>query len=162
MSDPFATLGVEPAFDLDDAQLHQQFLRGVARAHPDRHLDPVDQALAAEATSHLNQAYRVLSDPELRAKALLNLWDSAGEGKDVALPPNLLMEMMEVRETMEQAIAAHDDAALNRLRQWASEARAEHLRQIADAFQTRDVARVRLELHGLRYIERMLEQMPLA
>ena len=67
---------------------------------------------------------------------------------------------MEVREEMETAIAARDATTLDRLRQWAADQRAAYLDQIGAAFAADDLPAVRLRLNALRYIERMIEQMP--
>ncbi len=158
--DPFETLGVEPRFDLDETDLHQRFIRATAAAHPDRYLDPLEQADAADRASQINHAYRVLSDPESRANALLATLGGPAKEDDPSLPPDLLMDMMEVREEMEAAIEANDSADLERLRKWAEGRRAEHLDRIAAHFGANDLAQVRLELNAMRYIERMLEQMP--
>ena len=132
--------------------------------HPDRFPDPIEQAEAVEQMSLITDAYRVLSDPEARARALLEL-STQDEGADRdALPPDLLMEVMEVREEMESAIESGNANELQRLRTWAGERREEHLQKLA-ALLDRDIdttiaGKARLELNALRYIQRMLEQMP--
>ncbi|MFN3167417.1 MAG: Fe-S protein assembly co-chaperone HscB [Phycisphaeraceae bacterium] len=163
-TDPFATLGVDRRFDLDTESLRQTFLAASARAHPDQFVDPIDQADAVDRMSRLTDAFRVLSDPESRARALLGLSGLEAECDRDKLPPDLLMEVMEVREEMESAIVSGDAAELDRLRTWANERRAEHLNQLKTLFATNldaDAAsRVRLELNALRYMQRMLDQMP--
>jgi len=163
-TDPFDTLGVDRRFDLDAQALRQTFLAVSAETHPDKFVDPIEQADAVERMSRLTDAFRVLSDPESRARALLRLSGLEAEGDKDKLPPDLLMEVMEVREALESAIESDDTAELNRLRAWATERREQHLGQLAGLFASpldADAAsRVRLELNALRYMQRMLEQMP--
>ncbi|MEZ6190513.1 MAG: iron-sulfur cluster co-chaperone HscB C-terminal domain-containing protein [Phycisphaerales bacterium] len=83
------------------------------------------------------------------------------------MPPDLLMDMMETRERMEDAIAENNLSELDKLRAWANEQRDTHLKKIASLFAKHqeslapDTAKsIRLELNTLRYIQRMLDQMP--
>ncbi len=172
MPDPFKTLGLPPRFDLDQADLHARFIQASSTHHPDRHTDPVAQAEAAERSAEINQAYAVLSDPERRADALLTLLGGPAKDQDKSLPPDLLMDMMEVRENLEEAVAANNAMELEKLRGWANDQREAHLSKVADLFDNASTSppdallpgavakAIRLELNTLRYIERMLEQMP--
>ncbi|MFI4860442.1 MAG: Fe-S protein assembly co-chaperone HscB [Phycisphaerales bacterium JB063] len=167
MDDPFDLLQIEPGFEIDEAALQSRFLAQSAQCHPDRFADPLEQADAADRMSRVTQAYRVLRDPESRARALLALRGGSAEpGTDAgqALPPDLLMEVMEVREAMEEAIASQDSAALAKLRAWAQGEQSQRLENIAMLFgqpaSDKNTAAIRLELNALRYMVRMLEQMP--
>ncbi len=167
MQDPFALLGIEPMFNLDRQDLEARFLAASARCHPDRFTDPLDQADAAERMSQLTQAHRVLRDDERRARALLALRQDGADrstDEDQALPPDLLMEMMEVREAMDDAVSLGDQPAVEKHRAWAQEKRTGYLAAIGKLFDQEpgdaNAAAIQLQLNGLRYIERMLEQMP--
>jgi len=162
--DPFELLGVNRRFALDDAALRRRFLDASARMHPDRFPDPIDQAEAVDEMSRITDAYRVLCDPESRALALLRLSGKEAEGDKDKLPPDLLMQVMEVREELETAIEASDREELDRLRAWASEQREGYLKQLGKLLEgyidAQAAAEARLQLNALRYMERMLEQMP--
>ena len=166
MPDPFETLGLPPRYDLNEAELHTRFIQASAATHPDRYTDPVEQAQAAERSAEVNHAYAVLSDPERRADALLTLLGGPAKDEDKSLPPDLLMDMMEVREQLEEAVAQENLDELNKLRNWANDQRDAHLKIIRALFADKDtlvpeVAKsIRLELNALRYIQRMLDQMP--
>lgn len=159
-NDPFELLEIEPRFDVDEAELHRRFIVASSTTHPDRFSDPLEQADAADRAAAINAAYQTLSDPEGRANALLLLRGGAAKEDDKSLPPDLLMEMMEVRERMEEAVANQDAKELDALRQWADAERQSRLDQIASLFGADDLPGVRLQLNALRYVERMLEQMP--
>lgn len=167
MPDPFQTLGLPPRFDLNEADLHARFIQASAANHPDRYTDPVDQADAAERAAEINHAYAVLADPERRADALLTRLGGPAKDQDKSLPPDLLIDMMETRERMEDAVAENDRPQLDQLRAWANHQRETHLKMIAELFADNphalppDTAKsIRLELNTLRYIQRMLDQMP--
>ena len=161
MADPFALLKIPPSFDLDLAQLEKTYLTESAANHPDRFADPIEQADAAERSAALNQAYRQLRDPESRARALLAA-QGGTKDQESALPPDLLMEMMEVREDLDDAIQRQDTEALKRHRRWADQQRAGYLDRLAVLFTQAPVdgLEVQRQLNALRYIERMLEQIP--
>lgn len=162
LTDPFDMFGLEPRFDLDEDELRQRYMTAAAEAHPDRYTDPIEQADAADRASLLNEAYRTLLDPERRANALLLTLGGTTKEDDNALPPDLLMDMMDVRERMEDAIASEDTDELAALREWAAGQRAAHLERVSLllAGDAPDVRQARMELNALRYIERMIEQMP--
>lgn len=170
MNDPFAILGLPRRYELDLADLHKRFIQASAANHPDRFTDPQEQADAADASASINAAYRTLLNPESRAAALLELLSGPDKKSDSSLPPAFLMEVMDVRERLDDAVDAKDQAALADIRQWAHEQRSAHLALIAehfsaiasapDASANARLALIRLELNVLRYFERMLEQMP--
>ncbi|MEM7670794.1 MAG: Fe-S protein assembly co-chaperone HscB [Pseudomonadota bacterium] len=162
--DPFEVMGIDRRFSIDMQALRQVFLQASAEQHPDRFVDPIEQAEAVDTMSRLTEAYRVLSDPELRARALLQLSGlELAEDKD-KLPPALLMEVMEIREEMEAAIESGDQTELDRLRSWASDERDGYVKKLGtlfdDELDQEKASAVRLELNALRYMQRMLEQIP--
>jgi len=163
-SDPFTTLGVDRRFDLDTEDLRRRFIAASSEVHPDRFTDPIEQADAVEKMSRVTDAFRVLSDPELRARALLRLSGLEAEGDKDKLPPDLLMQVMEVREEMEAAIEASNRPEMDRLRGWAESQRQQYLDQLKALFENeldaKSAAKARLELNALRYMQRMLEQLP--
>ena len=169
-ADPFRLFDLPWRFDLDKEMLHRRFINKAAANHPDRFTDPFGQADAAERSAAINAAYEMLADPEKRANCLLALMGGPAGADDKSLPPDLLMQMMETRQRMEQAIAEQNTEALRDLADWARDQRTTQLAEIARQFDkasrsnaaVRDeaLATVRLQLNALRYIERMLEQIP--
>jgi molecular chaperone HscB len=87
--------------------------------HPDRFASASDAERRASMqwTARLNEAYRALRDPVQRGKHLLEL-----HGVDVAfetntqMPTDFLMQQLETREQLEEAIAKKDPAFLDGLR----------------------------------------------
>ena len=87
-----------------------------SRVHPDRfaHAGEAERRASLQWTTRVNEAYRTLKDPVQRAKHLLELHgvDVAFE-TNTAMPPDFLMQQMELREALEQA---KDAAQLDQLR----------------------------------------------
>ena len=162
--DPFALFDTPKQFSIDEQELRQRFLKASAQMHPDRFPDPIEQAEAVDQMSRLTDAYRVLCDPESRARALLRLSGHETDSDKDKLPPDLLMDVMEVREEMEAAIEASNRGELDRLRTWANGQRDRYLKQLSTLLDgeldPKKASKARLELNALRYMERMLEQMP--
>ena len=159
--DPFTTLGLEPRFDLTDAEIEAAYLARVSTAHPDA--APAGTTPADPAA--LNDARAALLDAERRANALLAHLGGPGPSEDKSLPDGFLMEMMEVRGEIEDAIASGGDAERARWEAWADEQRAEFVQDVtarfaaADGSQPEPLAAIRTRLNAWRYIERLIEQL---
>lgn len=162
-TDPFAVLGLPRRYGLDAATIERAYLDRVAKAHPDAVAgamnDGEDESDMDRPASELNDARRVLSNPEQRAIAL---WRLLGGVEDKQLSPAFLMEMMATREAME---SSKDPAERGRWEAWTSERRAEYAARVGELF-ARIEARaaapeilrdIRQQLNQWRYIERMAE-----
>jgi molecular chaperone HscB len=117
VSDPFETLGVEPRFELDLANVelrHRDLSRVV---HPDRHTGapPSSRRVALSRAIEVNQAFAELRDPVRRAQALLKRYGvTVEEGKEKPADPLLLMELLELGEGIADARRAGDAASVER------------------------------------------------
>lgn len=143
--------GPPPAghFPINVRALRREFLQLQARAHPDMH--PPEHKSRAEATSaRINEAFKTLSNPLLRAQYLLSL-----RGVDVAHDetlkveePDLLMLVLEAREEIEEAEGEHD---LDEPRRENDERIAESEEALEEAFKHDDVEAAKREAVKLRY-----------
>merc|ERR1711939_855114 len=91
-------------FHIDVRELRREFLQLQSIAHPDRH--PQHLKTRAEATSaRINEAYKTLQNPLLRAQYLLSLRgiDVAEDETAKVDDPELLMEVLDAREEIENA-----------------------------------------------------------
>ncbi|KAK6846333.1 Co-chaperone Hsc20 [Apiospora arundinis] len=93
-------------FAVDTSTLRREFLRLQAKAHPDMH--PQHHKNRAEAASaRINEAFKTLTNPLLRAQYLLELAgraDNASSDESAKVEdPELLMEVLEARELIEEA-----------------------------------------------------------
>ena len=115
MSQHFTLFQLEPAFDIDTAALEQTYRRLAARFHPDRHVaaSAFEQKQAMMMASAVNEAYRILKNPIDRAAYLLEQHNiHADSPEHTSFPPEFLMQQMEWRETLEEARAQNNQAAL--------------------------------------------------
>jgi molecular chaperone HscB len=158
--DPFDLLGLSPSFDLTRSEIRAAHLARTKALHPD--LASADPDAAAD-TAALNEARRVLEEPESRADALLRRLGGPTREQERALPPGFLAEMMEVRESIESARGPEDVA---RWEKWAEDRRQELIRKVSGMFAARSTSpapdqlrAIRVELNVWRYIERLVEQL---
>ncbi|KAL6869245.1 molecular chaperone [Amphichorda felina] len=143
--------GPPPAghFPIDTRALRREFLQLQARAHPDLH--PASHKARAEAASSLiNEAYRTLANPLLRAQYLLSLRgvDVANDETLKVEEPDLLMLVLEAREEIEEARSEED---LERPRAENDERIRESEDKLDRAFANDDVEAAKREAVRLRY-----------
>lgn len=136
-------------FPIDTRALRREFLQLQAKAHPDLH--PAELKARAEATSaRINEAYKTLSNPLLRAQYLLWLRgvDVANDETLKVEDPGLLMTVLEAREAIEEAVEEHD---LDGLRA-ENEARIRESEEVLEgAFAGDDIELAKREAVKLRY-----------
>lgn len=174
MNDPFDTLGLPATFDLDPAAVSRAYFARAAGVHPDLARGDSPRGDVERAAASLNEARRVLADPEKRAAALLARL-SAGvpglEGDEKRLPAGFLPEIMEVREEIESDKAAATPGWMEKWEAWARGERKRYAERASALFSDAQRATaegkspaealksVRIELNAWRYIERLIEQL---
>ncbi|HEY3500460.1 MAG TPA: Fe-S protein assembly co-chaperone HscB [Polyangiaceae bacterium] len=163
MSDPFETLGLPAAFDLDPPALEARH-RELSRAlHPDRYAGrpSSERREALGRAIQVNEAMRVLRDPIRRAEALLaRRGYLVSESGRAPVSPALLMEVMERREALAAARGARDLARVRQLAGGVRAREAELTAVLARSFSTEpaDFARIEALLGELRYHRRFLDE----
>lgn len=144
-------------FDISLGDLRREFLQLQNVSHPDKY-PPGEAKRRAEAFSTLiNEAYRTLADPLLRAQYLLremhgiDVTAEDGAAKH-ALDPQTLMEVMEVQETIEEVSGdPNAEAKIAELKK-DNAARVESgVKELAGAFDRGDIETARTECVRLRF-----------
>ncbi|KAM0437752.1 hypothetical protein ACHAPT_002117 [Fusarium lateritium] len=136
-------------FPIDTRALRREFLRLQARAHPDMHPSS-DKARAEAMSARINEAYKTLANPLLRAQYLLSLRgvDVANDETLKVEEPGLLMLVLEAREEIEEA-ESEDDLAEPRAANDVRIAQSEEV--LEQAFQHDDIEAAKHEAVRLRY-----------
>ncbi len=131
--DYFELLGLQRQFDISDDKLMAAFRAMARRIHPDRFTGQTEEArtLSTRLSAQLNQAVGVLRDPVTRASYLLDLASGPSASDVRSVPPDVLADVMALREELEQAQTAGDQAVLERLRGTATERRANVIGQLS-------------------------------
>jgi molecular chaperone HscB len=109
---PFELLGFPLSFAIELRTLEARHRELSKTVHPDRHASEgvSSKAGALALAVSINEAFRVLRDPLQRANALCAALGAAIVEK--AVPPEFLMEVMEKRESLSEARAQKNHAAL--------------------------------------------------
>lgn len=136
-------------FAIDTTALKREFLQLQGRAHPDLH--PPENKIKAQALSaRINEAYKILQNPLLRAQYLLSLRGIEVAEDETAKvdDPELLMEVLDARERIEEAESEED---LVEMKTENEERIRLSVKILEDAFEKDDVETAKSESVKLRY-----------
>ena len=137
-SNDFAIFGIAPRHGIDRAALDVRWRALQADVHPDRFATDAaaGQRVAMQWAVRVNEAYQRLKDPVKRAAYLCEMHGVALEAEtNTTMPPAFLMQQLEWREALDDAVAlpqvealargvaAHREAALARLESTLDDAR---------------------------------------
>ncbi|MBC8083075.1 MAG: co-chaperone Hsc20 [Hymenobacter sp.] len=106
--DYFAFFGLPESFRPDEAALKRLYYAKSRETHPDFHAtsSAENQAEMLRQATLNTDAYRTLTDPDQRMAYLLRRHGLLAEGKQEQLPPDFLMEMMDLNEQLMDLQAA--------------------------------------------------------
>lgn len=160
----FELLGFEPNYKIDEAELRRRYLHNSRDVHPDQHGGAeADAELSLRTSARLNEAYRVLADPILRAEYLLEVAGGKSSREDKTVPQEVLTQAMMLREGIEEARAAGNEDALATCRQQAERLYDRALggigklaEQLPGTYQARHELRARL--NAVKYYQKLLDQ----
>lgn len=164
--DPFATLGLPRRYDIDSSELERAYRQLQRTLHPDKHVGaPASQRKATLGKAvEVNEAYRTLRDELSRAQALLTLL-SGGTSASEPADPELLMEIMELREALNDAKHQADLPAVRGLAQRVDALRVTTRDELARVFDQLGSARSAAALttagvlvSRLKYYQRFLDE----
>ena len=114
----FDLFGLPPRYRFDAATLERSYRQLQSEVHPDRFAGGSDaqKRSALQSSARVNEAYRALRDPVLRARYVLKLHGvDALDETDTALPLDFLERQLERREAASLAAEARDVRALSTL-----------------------------------------------
>jgi molecular chaperone HscB len=158
--------GLEPVFALNADSLDSAYRDIQAKVHPDRfaHAGDAERRASLQWTTRVNEAYRTLKDPLQRARHLLELRgvDVAFES-NTAMPADFLVQQMELRESLEEAVATKDAASLDSLRKGLVEEKSKLEKKIGESIDAREDYRGAAELvRKLMFLDRLDAEVDLA
>jgi molecular chaperone HscB len=107
----FEIFGIPIQLKVDKKELPKKFFELSRKFHPDFYANttPSEQNRALEITANLNKAFKTFQSPEDTIKYVLQLKDLIEEEEKYQLPPDFLMEVLEINEKL---MDAEDDPAL--------------------------------------------------
>lgn len=101
----FELFEIPVQLSVDRASLPRKYFELSRAFHPDFHANAGGeaQAEALEKTALLNKAFRTFQDPDATIRYVLQLKGLMEEEEKYELPPDFLMEVMEINESMMDA-----------------------------------------------------------
>jgi molecular chaperone HscB len=117
-NDYFQLFTLPEQFDIDTKLLETNFRKIQSASHPDRFVSATasDKLASMQLATLSNEAYGTLKNAARRAKYLLEKQGiDAVADTNTALPMDFLMQQMEWREQLEDAKAAKDIPAMDKL-----------------------------------------------
>ncbi len=161
MQNHFDLFHLPQRFAIDLAALDQAYHEVQNRVHPDKFVSAADaeKRVAMQWATRANEAYQTLKSPFKRAAYLceLNGVDLQIES-NTAMPRDFLMQQMEWRETLEDAKAAKDIAALDTLEAELRAARKAEVGQIGALLDAKDFAQAAQGVRRLMFLEKFGEE----
>jgi len=125
MPDFFALYGLPQSFHPDTTSVRKQYYTLSRQHHPDRFAG-ADEPAYAEAlrmSAINNEAYRTLSDPDQTMGYILKFYDVVEEEEAYKLPPEFLMEMMDLNEAIDDGADGASSSWQEAMNSWETEAR---------------------------------------
>ena len=141
MSQYFTLFQLPTSYTLDLATLEQNYRTLAAQFHPDKYTtaNPFEQKQALMMSATINQAYTTLKSPIDRAAYLLQQHNiNPDDPHNTQIDPEFLMQQMQWRETLAEAQAEQDHAALQDLQHEIAQAQTQLYQQLEHAFAQAD------------------------
>lgn len=114
----FELFQVPQVFRLDLGTLDRNYLELQTRVHPDKsaHLSDAERRVSLQWATLANEAYQTLKRPLDRARYLLKINGvDTREEDNTAMPTEFLLEQIEWREEMQEAVTLRNTHAMDRL-----------------------------------------------
>jgi len=114
----FELFAMPMTFAIDAERLDQAYRGMQAEIHPDKfaHAGEAEQRLSMQWSTRVNEAYQTLRKPFDRARYLLQLQGvDAMDAKNTSMPADFLLQQMEWREALMDAVENRDMTALQGL-----------------------------------------------
>lgn len=161
MQNHFELFHLPQRFAIDPDALDKAYREVQGRVHPDKFASATDteKRVAMQWATRANEAYQTLKNPFRRAAYLceLNGIDLQAES-NTAMPREFLVQQMEWREMLEDANAAQDIDALERLQADLKTARKAELENIGGLLEQQDFEKAARYVRQLMFLDRLADE----
>ncbi len=160
----FSLFGLPACFDIEADQLEQAWRAAAIRVHPDAYAtaSPAERRVAVQWAARVNDAYRQLHNPLLRARYLCEL-----AGIDLQTETNttmdsaFLLQQIAWRERLQQA--GDDTCARAALQTELQDARTQMYRKLADLLDVhQDYAQAGIKVREWMFLEKFAQELALS
>lgn len=151
---------------VNTATLSGKFFELSKKYHPDYFINEEDQAQAEvlEKSALLNKAWKIFQNPDETIKYVLQLKGLLEEEEKYELPPDFLMEVLEINEQLmdadEPAIKAELESSVNNLQNEIYEPVKEMVENYKESsFSEKDLLQVKAYYYKKKYLDRIRRQL---
>ncbi|KAJ1378565.1 HscB, C-terminal domain superfamily [Sesbania bispinosa] len=154
--DYFEIFGTERKYDIEGSNLERKYKEWQKKLHPDlvHSKSQKERDFAAEQSARVIDAYRTLSKPLSRAIYMLKLHGVEVDEEQTVSDPELLAEIMEIREAVEEAT---NSEALNQIRSQMQEKLHNWSNAFAHAFQSQNFEEAKIAIRRMTYYSRVID-----
>lgn len=155
--DYFQIFGLEKEYEIGDVNLESKYKDWQKKLHPDlvHSKSDKEREYAAEQSARVIDAYRTLSKPLSRAIYILKLEGVDVDEEDTISEPELLNEIMEIREAVEEASGSQE---LNQIQSQMQEKLIHWSNTFAKALRNRNFNDAVSSVQRMTYYERVKEE----
>ena len=157
-SDDFELFGLPRRFAQDRTAIDARWRELQAEVHPDRHAasGAAAQRVAMQWSVRVNEAYQRLKDPLRRAAYLCELAGAPVDAENnTAMPAAFLMQQMEWRESLDDAVDAADAAEVDTLSDAVTRHRHAAVAELAATIDdAHDMTAAAQQVRALMFVER--------
>ncbi|KAE9465669.1 hypothetical protein C3L33_02423, partial [Rhododendron williamsianum] len=155
--DYFQIFGLEKQYVIEEDNLEGKYKNWQKKLHPDlvHSKSEKEKEFAAEQSARVIDAYRTLGDPLSRAIYVLKLEGVDVDEEETISEPELLAEILEIREAVEEA---GDTQALSQIQTQIKEKFQHSSESFATAFQSRKFEEARASIRRMTYYKRVNEE----
>ncbi len=158
----FQLFGLPERYQLDRVELSQRYCALQNEVHPDKfsHRPEAERRLSMQWATQVNEAYQTLGDPVRRGRyLLLQRGVDTQEETNTAMPVDFLMQQMEWREAIEEAVQARDATALTEMERRLQHEMHQLEAQLAVKIDEQgDYPAAAGDVRKLRFLEKLAEQ----
>ncbi|XP_061360846.1 iron-sulfur cluster co-chaperone protein HscB homolog [Gastrolobium bilobum] len=155
--DYFEIFGSERKYDIEGKNLEGKYKDWQKKLHPDlvHSKSQKEREFSAEQSARVIDAYRTLSKPLSRGIYMLKLNGIEIDEEQTISDPELLAEIMEIREAVEEAM---NSEALNHILSQMQEKLENWSNALADAFQSRNFEEAKIAIRRMTYYSRAIDE----
>ncbi|KAF7804214.1 Iron-sulfur cluster co-chaperone protein HscB, mitochondrial [Senna tora] len=155
--DYFDIFGLEKNYDVEGKNLEGKYKEWQKKLHPDLVHSKSEQErdFAAEQSARVIDAYRTLTKPLSRGIYMLKLEGVEVDEEQTVSEPELLAEILEIREAVEEAA---DSEALNGILSEMQEKLKHWSNAFAKAFESRNFDEAKSSIQRMTYYERVIDE----
>jgi molecular chaperone HscB len=156
-ADYFQIFGWEKSYKIPNENLEGKYKDWQKKLHPDlvHSKSEREKTYAAEQSGRVIDAYRTLSNPLSRAIYLMRLEGVEVDEEQTVSEPELLDEIMEIREAVEEA---SDAQTLKNIQAQIEEKLKQWSKSFGDAFQRQQYEEAHVCIQRMTYYQRVIEE----